>query len=139
MSMVIDTPGLGRIDFADPKVIKAAGGLALVALGGKTGRMIGLGLLAWASWDYLKQPAKPGVQVIPYDPDAPLPLTGAQTSADPFKGTRWANSPLAPSVRPVRPGEEAPGGKVIPLRPPSAEDRAMFYGINPDDPSGNVG
>jgi len=137
---------LSGLTWTDPLVLKAGGGLALYALGGsRTARLVGLALVGWAAWDYLKAPAKSPPKLVPYDPDAPLPLEQAATSsapADPFKGTKWEGSSSAPSVRPLRPGETPPGGgaKVIPLRPPTPEERAMFYGINPEDPgSGNVG
>ncbi len=122
-------------------VLKAGGGLAIYALGGsRTARVIGLALVGWAAYDYLHSPPPSSTKVIPYDPDAPLPLTQASTSsapADPFRGTRWEGAGYSPSVRPLRPGE-TPGAKVIPLHPPTAEERAMFYGINPD-PGDNVG
>jgi len=125
---------LGSLNLTDPLLLKAGGGLALLTLGrSRTAELAGLALLGWAAWEYFQTPARPPAKVIPYDPDAPMPLEqAAASSPDPFKGTRWENSPLAPSVRPLRPGETPPeGGKVIPLRPPTQEERAMFYGINP--------
>jgi hypothetical protein len=136
---------LKSLSLTDPMVLKAGGGVALFALGGsRAARMLGLALVGWAAWDYLKAPpAKPAPKLIPYDPDAPLPLEQAATSspapaADPFTGTKWEGGRYTPSVRPRRPGDPEPGGKVIPLRPPTAEERAMFYGINPE-PGDNVG
>lgn len=144
---------LKSLSLTDPMVLKAGGGVALFALGGsRTARMLGLALVGWAAWDYLKAPAKAPPKVIPYDPDAPLPLQAAATSsappqADPFAGTKWSGGGYTPSIRPSRPGEcvgkgtpgcEGAPGKVIPLRPPTAEERAMFYGINPE-PGDNVG
>jgi hypothetical protein len=133
------------LKWTDPIVLKAGGGLALYALSSsRTVRMVGLGLIGWAAWEYFR-PAQVPPKVIPYDPDAPLPLEQAATSsADPFAGTRWQGSGYTPSVRPARPGETVPrspdagAAKVIPFRRPTQEERAMFYGINPE-PGDNVG
>ncbi len=119
----------------DPLVLKAGGGLALYTLGGsRTARMLGLALMGWAAWEYFKPSGQAGPKVIPYDPDATMPLAQGQTAApalpaDPFKGTRWeGNTSYTPSVAPAPAGG---GGKVIPLRPPTQEEKAMFYGMDP--------
>ncbi len=142
------------LKWSDPIVLKAGGGLALYAVSSsRTVRLVGLALIGWAAWEYFK-PAAPAAapKVIPYDPDAPLPLQQGQTqtssppipSADPFAGTRWQGTGYTPSIA-YRPegttGDPTPNetGKVIPLRRPTAAERRMFYGINPDDGSGNVG
>jgi hypothetical protein len=127
---------LGSLKLTDPMVLKAGGGVALFALGGsRTARMLGLALLGWAAWDYLQPKAAPP-KVIPYDPDAPLPLQAAASSggsADPFVGSRWEGSGYTPSVRPARPGEGA-GAKILPFPPASN----LSGGINPE-PGDNVG
>ena len=124
---------LGDLKLTDPMVLKAGGGVALFALGGsRTARMLGLALLGWAAWDYL-QPKTAAPKIIPYDPDAPLPLQAAASSggsADPFVGTRWEGSGYTPSVRPV----DGAGAKILPFRSSSN----LSGGINPE-PGDNVG
>jgi hypothetical protein len=140
------------LNLSDPIVLKGGAGLALWAFGGsKLTRWAGIALAGWAAWDYLKVPGQTALVSVPLNPQAIREANGGSLFPS------WPTS-YTPSIRPARPGEPgylpppgeagAPlsaqglarmrgngevGAKILPLRMPTAEERAAFYGIDEDD------